>query len=141
MHRLDRNTSGALVLARSRSAATRLSHAFRQASAALACERAAALPADQEVAGTKLWCPLRLTDPFCPEMSASRLEQLNRRQNSALLHTEARTALYTKMCTLAKQKLPLQCPQCIQGLPTTGPPGARDARRHNTTAHFATGTE
>ena len=33
-------------------AATRLSHAFRQASAALACERAAAPPADQEVAGT-----------------------------------------------------------------------------------------
>ncbi|CAL5224831.1 g7583 [Coccomyxa viridis] len=52
VHRLDRGTSGALILARSRDAATRLSRAFRQASASLADACAAAEPDEaKEIAG------------------------------------------------------------------------------------------
>ncbi len=60
VHRLDRGTSGALILARSRGAATRLSRAFRQASASLADACAAAEPDEaKEIAGD--WHSLIIT--------------------------------------------------------------------------------
>lgn len=52
VHRLDRGTSGALILARTRDAATRLSRAFRQASALLAHASSAAGAGDKEHAGS-----------------------------------------------------------------------------------------